>query len=216
MDTTLRTIFLTGLFALLGTVIGGIVKGYWDDDLAQRKLDSDLVLKALESPIDSTRLNTLDMLTQTHLISDEDVRKGVKAYRDNIRQHKTTSPQVLPLAAVAAPVVAPPTATLPPPLTPSTRLYLLTGNPSKVEYLKELRKSLTEAHFAIIEAKYLSEKNSARPVNAEIRYFFPADKQQAERLAEFFRIRFNNANLAATLYGDTRVTPGYIEIWTGR
>ena len=58
-STSITPLLVTGLLALLGTVAGGVIKGYWDDDLAQRKFYSDMVLKAMESPDGRTRTETL-------------------------------------------------------------------------------------------------------------------------------------------------------------
>ncbi|WP_046244316.1 hypothetical protein [Hymenobacter terrenus] len=203
--TNINALLITGLFALLGTVAGGIVKGYWDDDLAQRKFYSDMVLKALESPDANARLQTLRMLTQTRLLDNEKIMHGVEEY---IKTNATTPlniPQVVPDAAAA---------TLEAPFSPNARIYLLTGNVKKVDSLAALRVPLEKAGFPIIDARYLTD--AGRPAAAEIRYFFVADRRQAEHLAEFCRIRLDQKDLAAKLYRDTRVSPGYLEIWTGR
>ena len=51
--SAIRGTLLTGLMAVLGIVLGGVVKGCWDVQLAKQKLDSDLVLKAVSA--DSAR-----------------------------------------------------------------------------------------------------------------------------------------------------------------
>ena len=48
-QSTMKTILITGLVALLGTAAGGVIKGYWDVELAQHKLDSNLIMRAMES-----------------------------------------------------------------------------------------------------------------------------------------------------------------------
>ncbi len=50
---TIRNSLATGLLAVLGIVLGGVVKGCWDVQLAKQKLDADLVLKAVSA--DSAR-----------------------------------------------------------------------------------------------------------------------------------------------------------------
>jgi hypothetical protein len=47
--SALTTVLITGLLALLGTIGGRVIKGFWDKQLADQQLHSNLVLKALES-----------------------------------------------------------------------------------------------------------------------------------------------------------------------
>jgi len=70
----LRIMIWSGLFAILGTVAGGVVKGYWDDRLAQHKFYSDLVLKALELNSAQDRLDTLKLLVETNLIPESAIQ----------------------------------------------------------------------------------------------------------------------------------------------
>jgi hypothetical protein len=55
-------LLITGLLAILGTVAGGVIKGYWDTSLAERKFQSDLVMKALESDVESERIKSLKFI----------------------------------------------------------------------------------------------------------------------------------------------------------
>lgn len=209
-DSPISSLLVTGLLALVGTAVSGIVKSCSDDQLARHKLDSDLVLKALESPVDATRMSTLYMLTQTHLISDAAISRGVVRYKHILDSTKAASPQILPDAAAP---------TLAAPLAPTTRLYLLTGRlldkpDDGKKSLDSLRQPLLAAGFTIIKGRYLNDPG--RPREAEVRYFFPADQPQAEQLATFFRFHLKRDKLAAKLYTDPGVAPGYLEIWTGK
>lgn len=219
-QSTITPLLVTGLLALLGTVAGTVAKGCMDDSLARHKLAADLVLKALESPADSTRLGTLYMLTQTRLIADDEINRGVLRYKhsvDSIKRanpRRTATPQVLPDAA-GPPVPA----ELAAPLIPNARIYLLTGRAQDKaddgeKALGALRLPLLKAGFTIINGRYLEDR--ARPNTAEVRYFFPADQPQAAQLATFFRYWLKQDGLVAKRYTDRRVGPGYLEIWTGR
>jgi hypothetical protein len=71
-------LLITGLLALLGTVTGGVVKGYWDTNLANRDFQSKLILRALESEDMNKRISSLQFLVKTNLISDPRVTDGIK------------------------------------------------------------------------------------------------------------------------------------------
>ncbi|HEY2534563.1 MAG TPA: hypothetical protein VGJ20_42750 [Xanthobacteraceae bacterium] len=70
---------LTGLLALLGTVVSGVVKGYWDSRQAQDNFQSTLVLKALEPTDPEARVTSLKFLVRTNLIRDPSVVKGINS-----------------------------------------------------------------------------------------------------------------------------------------
>ncbi|NEO71527.1 hypothetical protein [Moorena sp. SIO3H5] len=78
MAEEISTLLTTGLLALLGTVAGGVVKGYWDVRLADKDLQSKLLLRALEPDDADERLKSLGFLITTNLISDWKIRKGVQ------------------------------------------------------------------------------------------------------------------------------------------
>lgn len=66
---SLKTAIISGVLVLLGTIGGGIIRGYWDIDLAEKKFESDLILKALESSTGEERAKTLKFLKDIELIS---------------------------------------------------------------------------------------------------------------------------------------------------
>jgi hypothetical protein len=68
---------LTGLLALLGTMAGGVVKGYWDSRQAQDSFQSALILKALEPTDPEARVTSLKFLVKTNLIRDPSVVDGI-------------------------------------------------------------------------------------------------------------------------------------------
>ncbi len=70
-------VLVTGLVAILGTIAGGVVKGYWDARLAEKDFQSKLILRALEADDGNTRITSLKFLVTTNLISDRKIRKGI-------------------------------------------------------------------------------------------------------------------------------------------
>jgi hypothetical protein len=84
------------LLAVPGTVAGGVVKGYWDTNLAERDFQSRLILRALEPDSVEQRVTSLQFLVDANLISDPAVRNGLQ----NILKEGTDSiPQFLPVGA---------------------------------------------------------------------------------------------------------------------
>ena len=150
----------------------------------------------MASPDDATRIKTLDMLAQTHLIKDDEVRSGVKDYKDYLdRQkkenpHSDASPQVVPAAVVTPEVVSDVAgAALTAPLTPNVRIYLLTGKPlDKADNGKQtldfLRAPLLKAGYGDINGKFIVD--SGRSKEPEVRFYNDSDKPEAEKLAGFF------------------------------
>lgn len=69
---------IPGLLAVLGTVAGGVVQGYWDTSLARMKFQSDLVLRALESEETDQRIASLRFLVKANLIEDQAMRDGLQ------------------------------------------------------------------------------------------------------------------------------------------
>lgn len=198
------TLVLSGLFAVFGTVIGGVVQGYWNTKLAEQKYQSDLVLKALESSSPEERLQTLKMLVHTNLIKQSDVRDSVSKYIIEKQKAPETIPQV---KSTTGP-------TLDPPIIDNARLYLLAGNAAKAAGFTDLSTQLNAAGFKVMGSKNIIDVG--RPDNTEIRYFNQEDHQQAEKIAEFLRFKLNDKNLTARYYQDAKAKSGYIEIWLGR
>jgi hypothetical protein len=203
-SSTIHTLIISGLLAILGTVAGGIVKGYWDVQLAERKFYSDLVLKALESNSADERLESLRLLVHTNLLKESSIREGVDKYIEEKKKDPSSIPQVKPVAAqmLEAPIIE------------NARIYLLAGNKEKASEFNNLRSELAVAGFAVIGAKSLIDPG--RPDLPEIRYFHAADKVQAERIAEYMRFKLSTGTLQATQYQDAKAKPGYIEIWLGK
>jgi len=203
-SSAIHTLIVSGLLAVLGTVAGGIVKGYWDVQLAERKFSSDLVLKALESSSAQERLESLRLLVDTNLLKESAVREGVHKYIADKQKDPSSIPQVKPTTAQS----------LEPPIVENARIYLLAGHEEKTKAFEGLRAELATAGFAVIGAKRLSD--AGRPDQPEIRYFNAGDKAQAERIAEFMRFKLSKESLPAKQYQDASARPGYIEIWLGR
>lgn len=205
-SSPILTIVFTGLFALLGTVVGGVVKGYWDVQLAEKKFYSDLILKALESKEPTERLESLKLLVDTHLIDNSAIREGVHNYVIEKKDSPETIPQVI--------ATSPATALVEPPIISNPRIYLLSGKKESVALFEPIKNALTQAGFSVLGARVLVDPG--RPAQPEIRYFYAEDQQQAERLADSMMRRLSYQSVPARKYDDESVKPGYIEIWLGR
>lgn len=77
-DSSLSGLVVTGLLAVLGTVAGGLMQGYWDISLARRDFQSKLILRALEPEDAEQRIASLQFLVRANLIEDPAVREGLK------------------------------------------------------------------------------------------------------------------------------------------
>ncbi len=77
MGSGIWGLVLTGLLALLGTLVSGLVKGYWDSRQAQDSFQSTLILKALEPTDPQVRMTSLKFLVNTNLIRDQSVVDGI-------------------------------------------------------------------------------------------------------------------------------------------
>ncbi len=203
IKSTLRTVLITGLLALLGTVTGGVVKGCWDVRLAEQKLYSDLVLKALESDSPEERLASLDFMVKTYLIQEKELAEGVRKYVKDKEKDPSGIPQIK-----ATPV------TLASPIVENARVYLIAGNDEKTSMFREIKDDLAKAGYKVLGEKKLNDEG--RPEGAEIRYFNFSDQAQAEAIAEFMRFRLSDTELEARKYEDPSARPGYIEIWLGK
>lgn len=73
----LTPLLITGLLAILGTVIGNIVNGYWSTQLAKKNSQSVLIQKAMESPDPKVRAKSLEFLIKVNLIDDKKIIVGV-------------------------------------------------------------------------------------------------------------------------------------------
>ncbi|WP_291724705.1 hypothetical protein [Bernardetia sp.] len=70
-------LLITGLLAILGTVIGNIINGYWSTQLAKKNAQSALIQKAMESPDPKVRAKSLEFLIKVNLIDDKKIQYGV-------------------------------------------------------------------------------------------------------------------------------------------
>jgi hypothetical protein len=97
-DEKTNALLITGLLAIMGTVAGGVVKGYWDSKLAAHDFQSKLILRAMEPADTDVRIKGLQFLRDTNLISDPAVRDGIGKVIEN-----GTIPQFLPANAAPPP-----------------------------------------------------------------------------------------------------------------
>jgi hypothetical protein len=203
IKSTITTVLVTGLLALLGTVGGGVIKGFWDKQLADQKLNSNLVMKALESDSPSERLASLEFMVQTRLIKDREIEEAVLKYIE----HKKAKPEDIPQIRSEAPKLSSPS-------IKNARVFLLSGTTEKTKLFKQYSYELERAGFQIVGSK--DHKDPERPDIPEIRYFYQSDKTQAEHLAEYVGFKLQFPEIQANYYQDPRVRPGYLEIWFGR
>ena len=203
-NLTLVTLIISGLFAILGTVGGGMIKGYWDVELARQKFQSDLVLKALESNVGEERLSTLQMLVSTNLIKDSDISEGVSKYVEANLKEPSKIPQIKSASNQA----------LEPPTVDNARIYLLADNKRQTDTFESLKHDLAVAGFSVVGARTIVDET--RTDLPEVRYFTEVDKSQAEKLATFVKARTLNQKFTANKHLDPKVKPGYFEIWMGR
>ena len=77
MTDKISGLLVTGLLAVLGTVVGGVVKGYWDTNLAKMDFQSKLILRALEPEDVEQRVSSLEFLVKANLITSPEIRDGL-------------------------------------------------------------------------------------------------------------------------------------------
>lgn len=94
-DQKISGLLVTGLLAVLGTVAGGVVKGYWDTNLAEKDFQSKLILRALEPDEVDQRVTSLRFLVKANLISDPAVRSGLEGI---LAEGKESIPQFYPVS----------------------------------------------------------------------------------------------------------------------
>jgi len=203
MPDTTKTVLIAGFFGLLGTGLGGAITGWSSVELAKQKFNSDLVMKALESPSPEARLATLRLLVDTHLIEDQAIRSAVSNYTSEKKTNPGSIPQVQPSNSSLAP-----------PLLENNRIFILAGSAETSSKFSGILTDLAKAGYSVIGAKPLNDKE--RPNSPEIRYFNAIDKTQSERLAVFLGEKLQLATVATKQYDDASAKPGYIEIWLGR
>jgi hypothetical protein len=202
MSDTVRTTLIAGIFGLLGAVGGAAITGRSQVELAQQKFNSDLVMRALESSSADQRLESLILLVETNLLKDAEVQKGVRVYAEARKNNPASIPRVISGAKLKAPIISNP------------RIFLLAGVKQKEALFPLYKTQLEAAGYKVLGQKSLDDPG--RPSTEEVRYFFPKDKSQAEKIAEFVKFNLNIPTLDAKLYSDPSVNPGYIEIWFGK
>lgn len=93
-DKSINGLVITGLLAVLGTVAGGVVKGYWDTNLAEKDFQSRLIMRALEPDSVEQRVTSLEFLVKANLISDPAVRRGLQQV---LEEGGASVPQFVPV-----------------------------------------------------------------------------------------------------------------------
>lgn len=140
-------LLITGLLALLGTVAGGVVKGYWDTSLANKDFQSKLILRALESPDVESRIQSLEFLVKTNLIIDRQVKEGIE---QTLKEGGKSIPQFKPAGVAAVAGVS---------VVPSVKAQVIAENP-------ELKGSTLA--LVALKVRYGDIIDSITPVFAEI------------------------------------------------
>lgn len=87
-NSDINGVLIAGFLAITGTVVGGVVKGYWDTKLSEKDFQARLILRALEADDVHVRTSSLKFLVTTNLISSRKIRQGIneliKEGRDSI------------------------------------------------------------------------------------------------------------------------------------
>ena len=95
-------LLVTGMLAILGTVAGGVVQGWIETDLADKQFQTSLILRALESDDAEERVESLQFIIDTKLITDTDIRSGFDTYMKSIAEDGVrTLPQFRPAVGVS-------------------------------------------------------------------------------------------------------------------
>ena len=202
MPDNIKKILIGGILTIIGGMSGAIITGWSQVQLAKQKLNSDLVLKALESSSPEERLESLKFLVETNLIQDKDIQSGVKKYAENKQKNPSTIPQISVVPNLGNPIIS------------NARIYLLAGSKSKEFLFSAYKDELEKAGFKVLNSKILDDNE--RPSYEEIRFFHLEDKAQAEKIAEFVKFKLSSSKVEAKLYEDDSAKQGYIEIWFGK
>jgi hypothetical protein len=94
MTDKISGLLVTGLLAVLGTVVGGVVKGYWDTNLAKMDFQSKLILRALEPEDVEQRVSSLEFLVKANLITSPEIRDGLTGI---LKEGAQSVPQFQPI-----------------------------------------------------------------------------------------------------------------------
>lgn len=194
---------IPGVLALVGTLLGGMLQGYWNSELSRQKYQSDLVLKALESNSAEERLQTLKLLVHTNLIKESSVRDSIVNYIIQKQKDPSSIPQIKPVTSVS----------LDAPIVDNARVYLLAGNKKLTNKFNDIEQQLTSAGFKVMGARNIFDVG--RPDSTEVRYFNADDQLQANKVSEFLHFKYGQSYVAK-YYKDNKAKSGYIEIWLGR
>jgi len=214
------TAIIAALAAMVGSIVatvgGSYVKGSGDlqiaienskaaAELARAKFNSDLVMKALEANDPEERLRTLQLLSETHLITDLDVRAAISKYASD----RQNSPAAVPQIQASANTLPPPA-----PIIANVRIYLLAGSVQKSVSFQSLSRQFSSAFYKVQEARTIND--NTRPDTPEVRYFNDEDAQQARQVADYVQEQIGVADVPAKKYDDAAAKPGYLEVWLGR
>lgn len=201
--SAIRNTLVTGMFAVLGVALGGVLKGCADVQLARQKLDADLVLRAVSADSPRVRESSLRFLLSTQLIQDSRIRDGLHAYFDTIKGHPEAIPQIGGSGQLSTPVVS------------NARVFLLAGTAAKRDQFRGMTNEFARAGFGVLGDSVLEDET--RPLEPEVRYYNAADSAQAAVLAAFLAARLHDPTIRATLCDKDHkdIAGGYIELWAG-
>lgn len=119
MTNDLKIPIIAGILTLLGGVVVASINRASELELAKKKHDVDLIIKALESETPSDRLEMLQLLTEAHLLNDVDIQKNIQNYTRYVKlsnipkaANATFSPETPAIPAgleMGSPLIAPDT-----------------------------------------------------------------------------------------------------------
>lgn len=211
--TTTTMAVIAAVAGIIGAIGGPLVKGGFDlvngthsttnaIMIAEQKLNTDLIFKALEARDQKEKMDLLILFSKAKLISNKEIRDAIIALEPEVIAKNISLP-ASPTARTEQPATAP-------------RLYLLAGSPERAALLEQMSATLRDSGFNVIGAKRLIDVG--RPDLPEIRYFNDnvQDRTQAGVFVSLLEAAFPGQKPAVVGFHDSSARPGYIEIWLGR
>jgi len=92
VSKSIRIAVVTGALSIAVAVVGATFKGLADARLERTKLDSQIILKALDEKSIEERRRSLEFLVDTNLIEDEETKTGLRQYFEG--ENPKTPPRI--------------------------------------------------------------------------------------------------------------------------
>lgn len=92
-EGSIKTVVISGSLIIIGTILGGVIKGYMDIQLSERKLYSELILKSMESESPNERYESLKFMLEVKLIENSEIKNGLEKYIAKNKDSKSNIPR---------------------------------------------------------------------------------------------------------------------------